>query len=300
MVWCTYFSPHSPVPIPYLTLLLFSADAQFNFQLIFIGRENLIANDFLWDGGTQFGLSASLSPTHWQSEVQNFMNVSLASLQRAAPTFAQPPKFDVGNPGANANNKNILDFIVAPNTTQMQMLCDNIKMRSKAHTNFTVLGLFLLVGLGLFIMLVNTVLPPATAWWQVRMGKGGYKRLEWVESNAFQLQRMAAEGRGVGPWTGKEDDVPTLVNGHDRFNLTGMSLRQKGGEGVAVGTAYGGYQGGYQGGAYGGHGQWHGHGNGGYQVVRMGDEMEMQDHGIMREGTGDMAGAAGSDKKLLT
>lgn len=237
------------------------------------------------------------------------MNVSLASLQRAAPSFAQPPKFDVGNPAPNASTNNILDFIVKPDTPQMQALCDSVKMRSKAHTSFTVLGLCLLIGLGLFIMLVNAVLPKVAMVWQMRMGKGGYKRLEWVESNAFQLQRMAAEGRGVGPWTGKEDDVPTLVNGSDRFNLTGMSLRQKGGgDGGMQGSGFFGYQGG--GGVYGngsGHGQWHGqghgyghgHGHGGYQVVRTGDDIEMQDHVIMREGTTDSKGGTGSDKKLL-
>lgn len=268
---------------------LLPLDAQLNFQLIFVGRENLIANDYLWDGGTQFGLSAALPSNHWQSEVSNFMNVSLASLQRAAPSFAQPPDFDIGNPGGT-ENKNILQYIVKPTDPEMQVLCDSIKMRSKAHTSFKTMGLFLLIGLGLFIMLVNTVLPQLASWWQMRTGRGGYKRLEWVESNAFQLQRMAAEGRGVGPWIGKENDVPTLVNGNDRFNLTGMSLRQKGGEAVVLqDTAYIGYQ-----------GSGYGHGQGGYEVVRMGDEMEMQDHGVMRAETAGSMERVGSDKKFLT
>ncbi|KAJ4301904.1 hypothetical protein N0V90_004000 [Kalmusia sp. IMI 367209] len=235
---------------------------QLNFQLIFIGRENLIANDYLWDGGTQFGLSAALPDNHWQSEARNWFNTSLAALQRAAPTFARPPEFDVGN------GLPILKYIKGPDNPEMEHLCHSIKMRSKAHTSFSVLGLSLLIGLGLFVMLLNMVLPKAVAYYQTRTGRGGYKRLEWVESNAFQLQRMAAEGRGVGPWMGKEDDVPVLVE-RGNFNLTGMSLRQKGG---VMG------------------------GGNGYQVVRMGDEMELQDHGIVREGTIDRKD---SERKLL-
>ncbi|KAL5419400.1 hypothetical protein PMIN03_000589 [Paraphaeosphaeria minitans] len=203
---------------------------QLNFQLIFIGRENLIANDYLWDGGTQFGLSAALPPNHWQSEVSNFFNVSLAALQRAPPAFAQPPAFDVGNPNTadQDKNANILRYIVEPQDAEMRRLCDSIKMRSKAHTSFTVLGLFLLIGIGLLIMLVNAILPQLAAYWQRRTGLGAYKRLEWVESGAFQLQRMAAEGRGIGPWQGKDDDMPTLGGGRGEvFTLAGMSLRAR-------------------------------------------------------------------------
>lgn len=219
-----------------------------------------MANDLLWDGGTQFGLSATLPSTQWQKEVSNFFNVSLAALQRAGPAFAQPPAFDVGNPIADRDN-NILKFIKKPEDSEMLRLCDAIKMRSKAHTSFSVLGLFLLIGLGLLIMLLNMVLPWLVASWQLRSGEGGYKRLEWVESNAFQLQRMAAEGRGVGPWRGKEADVPTLVAGSGAFNLTGMSLRSKGGEGVMQSNT------GYQ-------------GHRGYQSVGGGEDMEI---GVMRE-----------------
>ncbi|OAG12918.1 uncharacterized protein CC84DRAFT_1227646 [Paraphaeosphaeria sporulosa] len=258
---------------------------QLNFQLIFIGRENLIANDYLWDGGTQFGLSAALPPNHWQSEVTNFFNVSLAALQRAGPAFAQPPDFDIGNSNTADQNENatILRYIVRPQDAEMLRLCDSIKMRSKAHTSFTVLGLFLLIGIGLLIMLVNTILPQLAAYWQRRAGLGAYKRLEWVESGAFQLQRMAAEGVGVGPWRGKEDDVPTLAGGRgELFNLTGMSLRARGAEpGFGAHTGYAGYAG--------------GGGNGGYHAVRSGEEMEM---GVLREETKDSV-ASVSKKGLL-
>lgn len=269
------------IPTPHSQSLV----TQLNFQLIFIGRENLIANDYLWDGGTQFGLSAALPSNHWQAEVSNFFNVSLATLQRAAPAFAQPPAFDVGNPTADPDkDSNILRYIQEPADADMRALCDAIKMRSKAHTSFSVLGLSLLIGMGLLIMLVNTILPQLAAFWQRRTGLGGYKRLEWIESSAFQLQRMAAEGRGVGPWQGKEDDVPTLVGGRgERFNLTGMSLRGKGvdgGSGSGVQTGYEGY----------------GAAHGGYSAVRNGEEMEM---GVLREETKDSVASGGDRRKLL-
>lgn len=39
---------------------------------------------------------------------------------------------------------------------------------------------------------------------------------------------MVAEGRGVGPWIGKEDDVPRLENQKQLFNLIAMRSDERG------------------------------------------------------------------------
>jgi hypothetical protein len=189
---------------------------QLNFQLVFVGRENLIANDYLW---SHTGFSASLPSDQWHREVANWMNTSLAMLQRAIYTYARPTVFDVG-PGIPA-----LKFIDEPDDEHMELLCHKIKARSQSHQSFRVIRLFLILTLTLTIMALNFSLPTITSYIQKRTGKGLRKRLEWIETSAFQLQRMAAEGRGVGPWNGREDDVPTLAEYGRLFNLTKLSLR---------------------------------------------------------------------------
>ncbi|KAF2255710.1 hypothetical protein BU26DRAFT_407348, partial [Trematosphaeria pertusa] len=183
--------------------------AQLNFQLAFVGRENLIANEYLWDDSFSFRISASLPDDHWQRETANWMNTSLALMQRAAFGFARPPAFDVGP------DISVLKHVVEPDDPAMQALCHKVKFRSKAHTSFRVAGLFGLLAAGLAIIVLSVALPKVVAYIQKRSGRGLHKKLEWIESSAFQLQRMAAEGRGVGPWDGREDDVPTLAEyGH--------------------------------------------------------------------------------------
>ena len=190
---------------------------QLNFQLGFIGRENLAAVDYLWDGGFAFGTSATLPPDHWHREVLNWMNTTLSLAQSSPLDFARVPEFDIG-PGVSA-----LQYVVPPAEPAGQLLCRRTKARSKQHTSFSVLGLALLFFLGLLLIALNLVLPKTVAYLQHRTGKGVNRRLEWIESSSFQLQRMAAEGRGIGPWEGRDRDVPRLWGGK-RFSLTKGSL----------------------------------------------------------------------------
>jgi hypothetical protein len=197
--------------------------SQLNLQIGLVGRDNLVANQYLWDNNFRFGISSDLPPDHWHHEVANWMNTSLAVLQRSATTFVRPAEFIAGSGNSS------LQYIEEPYEKEMQMLCHKVKMRSAEFTSFSVLGLFLTLSIGILIMLANGAIPVLVASWQRRTGQGGYKRLEWIESKAFQLQRMAAEGRGIGPWEGKDADVPVLVDRGYRFNLTSHSL--KGGDG---------------------------------------------------------------------
>jgi hypothetical protein len=141
---------------------------QLNFQLGFVGRENLVANEYLWDAGFGFWLSARLPNDHWHSEVRNFMNTSLAMMQRSALVFARPPAFDVG-PGVSS-----LEHTITPQDVEIEKLCHKIKARSGSHMSFSVLSLFLTIALGLFLIVSNLMLPQTVAYWE-RTGKGLYK-----------------------------------------------------------------------------------------------------------------------------
>jgi len=187
--------------------------AQLHFQLGFIGRENLVALDYLWDGGFAFKKSATLPSKHWHREVQNWMKTALSIAQASTLAFARVPEFDMG-PGISA-----LEHVVPPAEPAAQLLCHRMMARSKQHTSFSALGLSVLIGLGILLITLSLILPDTVACLQTRMSKGMHKRREWVESNSFQLQRMAAEGLGVKNWERLDEDVPILPSGQ-KFRLT--------------------------------------------------------------------------------
>lgn len=91
--------------------------------------------------------------------------------------------------------------------------------------SFSVPAIALTLGIGFFCIFSYHLFRKLTLIIQRRTGRGVHRRLEWIESSAFQLQRMAAEGRGIGPWEGREDDVPRLVEYAHLFNLTAQSLK---------------------------------------------------------------------------
>ncbi|KAF1994599.1 hypothetical protein P154DRAFT_501603 [Amniculicola lignicola CBS 123094] len=194
--------------------------AQLNYQLGFVGRENLVASEYLWDGGFNFGISANLPENHWHTEIGNWMNTSLAMMQRTTLSFARPIEQSAGPDISN------VEYFIRPTDSEGSQLCKKMMGKSTAHTSFSVLGLGLAIGVVILVILVNIVLPKLVSYIQKRSGKGLHRRLEWTETSAFQLQRMAAEGRGVGPWVARDDDVPMLKGGQ-MFNLTGASLKGK-------------------------------------------------------------------------
>ncbi|USP79295.1 hypothetical protein yc1106_06569 [Curvularia clavata] len=189
------------------------SSSQLHFQLGFIGQENLVAQDSLWDAGFGFSLSATLPPNQWEIEVLNWMNVSLSNTQRGAVTYSRPSEFDVGRGSS-------LDYMEHPVEPTLRSLCDQVKVRSATHTSFSVTVMGIIVALGLLFIITDLVVRNITASLQRRTGRGLDRKQEWISGSAFQLQRMAAEGKGFGPWKGRNADVPRLIEPGLHFSLT--------------------------------------------------------------------------------
>jgi hypothetical protein len=200
----------------YYFLAKILSSSQLHFQLGFIGHENLIAQDSLWDGGFGFSLSANLTSNQWEIEVMNWMNVSLSNTQRGTVTYSRPSKFDIGG-GVSG-----LEYIEHPQETELGRLCEQVKVRSATHTSFSVLAMAVTIALGVLCILSEFIVRRVLFFFQRRTGQGIDKHQQWADSSAFQLQRMAAEGTGIGPWRGTRDDVPTTVNSRLLFSLTGQ------------------------------------------------------------------------------
>ena len=176
------------------------------FEMTLLGSDVLLAKNALW-GDT--GWSSRLPDRQWELEAFNMHNISLAFLQRSVVEYASPTDIEI-RPGLRS-----LQQIVRPTDPEALRVCGIVKIRSVDHTSFSVLRLVLILVLGSGFIVLDFVLARAVGWAQTKTGWRLYKRAEWVDQSTLQLQRQALEGRGIGPWTGTDDDVPVLA-GHGR------------------------------------------------------------------------------------
>jgi len=180
-------------------------------EIALLGSDVLLAKDALC-GDT--GWSSRLPDRQWELEAFNMHNISLAIMQRAVVEYTSPTDIEI-RPGLRS-----LQHIVRPTDPEALRLCGMVKIRSADHTSFRVLGLVLILVLGSGFIVLDFVLARAVGWAQTKTGWRLYKRAEWVDQSTLQLQRQALEGRGIGPWTGKDDDVPVLAGYRRTFSST--------------------------------------------------------------------------------
>jgi len=150
----------------------------------------------------------------------NMHNTSMANFQRRMVEYASPPNTQV------APNTFSLSNVVPPTSMAARDLCSQIKVRTTAYTNFSVLGLFLLIALTILVVTINLSITSAVNKARKRWNVHSYKSFEWMETSAMQLHRMACEGRGIGPWNGKSEDMPRTQEMGLKFSLTALSLRE--------------------------------------------------------------------------
>lgn len=193
------------------------------FEMTLLGSDVLLAKNALW-GDT--GWSSRLPDRQWELEAFNMHNISLALIQRAVVEYASPTDIEI-RPGLRS-----LQQIVRPTDPEALRVCGIVKIRSVDHTSFSVLGLVLILVLGSGFIVLDFFLARAVGWTQTKTGWRLYKRAEWVDQSTLQLQRQALEGRGIGPWTGTDDDVPVLAGYRQTFSST-----TDGGEGRAWSSA---------------------------------------------------------------
>jgi hypothetical protein len=128
-------------------------------------------------------------------------------------SYSRPSQYDVSSTNSS------LQYIEQPQDPELRNLCGRIKIQSARHTSFSVISMAATISFGVMCILCSYAIRPLFTWTQRRTGHGIYKTQEWTDSSTFQLQRIAAENKGIGPWKGKEGGVPTLVEPEFRFSL---------------------------------------------------------------------------------
>jgi hypothetical protein len=180
--------------------------------LLFLGGDILLAKEKLL---STVWLSSALEDDQWQKEVENIHNTSMAFLQRRVIDHVSPAT-------QLPHLASLRKYFVQETTPEALHLCANQKIWSTNHYSFSMMGIFLILLGGIVVILVDVSLPYLIGWLQRRNGKGMAARLDWIESESLQLQRIAFEGRGIGPWKGKVDGVPVTTKFGQKFRRIGL------------------------------------------------------------------------------
>ncbi|KAJ9641577.1 hypothetical protein H2199_005547 [Coniosporium tulheliwenetii] len=170
--------------------------------LSFLKNEILLANTLTYG---PIGISTPVPDTQWQTEMENIYNITMAGLQQNVVDHASAPNIQI-RPGVE------LHSFINPETDPLDLhICASEKIRSSAYSSFNMFGLCFLVLTCALIIVVNLSLPNFVHWIQRRSHNGLVPRLAWIEDDVLQLQRIALEGRGIGPWEKKWEGVPVTA-----------------------------------------------------------------------------------------
>lgn len=199
----------SPIQQATHRLLVYSVlSVRMNLILMFLRNEILLASTLVYGA---FGISGPLPDTQWQTEMEGIHNISMTGLQRSVVAHAAEPNLHI-RPGVELHS-----FIV-PETDPLNLhLCRNQKFRTATHSSFSMFGLCFLVLTCTLVIVTSLSLPNLVHRIQRRSPNGVVPRLAWIEDDVLQLQRIALEGRGIGPWKQRWDGVPVTTGFGKKF-----------------------------------------------------------------------------------
>lgn len=171
----------------------------------FLSNDLLLANQLTYGS---LPISSTPDADHWKKEVENLHSTCLAGIQAHGILHAAP-----GN-SVFKNNVNVHDFINPETTKENVYLCKNQKFRSSVYTSFSVFGLALVGSICFSIILLSVMVPPIVGRvqkrWSNAKGVVSVSQRAWIEDDVLQLQRIALEAKGLGPWNGRSHAVPVL------------------------------------------------------------------------------------------
>jgi len=91
------------------------------------------------------------------------------------------------------------------------MLTCRQKIRSTGYQNFTVLGLSLILVIGCLIILFEQGMVTLVRFMESRFKVNLYRQLEWDSNSILELQRLAHEELGFGPWSITAGGIPVTT-----------------------------------------------------------------------------------------
>ncbi|KAL9108103.1 MAG: hypothetical protein Q9227_007078 [Pyrenula ochraceoflavens] len=136
------------------------------------------------------GGQGPLPDDQWQLEVENWHNITLSSFQNSI------------NAAVGPNDPTFLKYFWGPpDSDTASYLCKNQKIRSASHSNFSVLGLVIVLAIGGLIIIISYTLESLLEVIDDRVRHvAKYSRIEWSANDVLQIQRIAHEELGIGTW----------------------------------------------------------------------------------------------------
>lgn len=202
----------------------------------FLRHDVLLAKQYVYGSAR---VSSSLESGQWRTEMENLHNISLAGLQAHGVLHAAPGNAAL-KPGVSLH-----DYIVPETNYEQLRLCNNQIFRSTEYSSFSLLGLLVVCIVSGLLIVFNFTIPPLVQWVQRkwRIPRLQEARNAWIEDDVLQLQRAMLEGKGLGPWRGKDEAVPVMDGYGEVFSRRDFGdevLRmQSGGGGASVPLTYG-------------------------------------------------------------
>ncbi|EXJ57499.1 hypothetical protein A1O7_07847 [Cladophialophora yegresii CBS 114405] len=182
---------------------------RFNSFIMFLKNEILAANKLVYGS---FGISSPLVPTAWHIEIENIHNITLAGLQLNTISHAAATDVQI-RPGLQ-----LIDHIVPETDADSLALCRNQRVKVTTHSSFSMAGILIIVCVSGLIILIDVILPGLVHRFQRTSPVGDAAKQAWDEDDILQIQRLAFEGRGIGPWKGKSGgNVPVTAGWDVRF-----------------------------------------------------------------------------------
>ncbi|KAK3380685.1 hypothetical protein B0T24DRAFT_676352 [Lasiosphaeria ovina] len=175
--------------------------------------EMAIRADLLARASLRGGFQAALPDGQWQLEMQYWFATTLAAVQRAFVDVAAGPSAS----GGGGDDGVPESALTRPANAEERALCAGQRMLSPYHVSFSLFGLLFVLVFGLVVIVVSAngeAVAAACCWCCRERRKGAAAspaRLEWAPNDTLQLQRLAHEQLGVGPWKGAVDAVPVVV-----------------------------------------------------------------------------------------
>jgi len=168
-------------------------------------------------------ISTPLPRDQWQKEVQNFVDIILATTQQRVVTYASPADraFETGN-----GTVSTLKYIEPIGLPGADKLYYNIRVRDSSYINFSLTGLVSVIMVCAGIIFTNVLCVPGLVFWvKGKVGMNGLSRKKWHKGYILNLQRGFLESRDIGPWVGGEGDIPVTMERGLLFSPTDWRSR---------------------------------------------------------------------------
>jgi hypothetical protein len=162
----------------------------------------------------------ALPSNHWEIEMAALFDDTLANLQHHMMEYvagsSAPGNFETIKVWENMDTVKLGENISDSDeyAGAYENMCYNQRVKEAQGTlNFSALGLWLLIGLGSYVIIVSFILEFLMAWIQTWLRRGVGRSKRWERDGTLQQMRLLYEMQGDGVWKGTTEDFPRTVSG---------------------------------------------------------------------------------------